>query len=73
MAENQKIPVLLWPFWLIWKLVVKVFEMTGRLAGAIIGLVFMIAGVILTVTVVGAIIGVPFITFGLMLVLRSLF
>lgn len=73
MAENRKVPLLLWPFWAIWRLVLKVFELTGRLVGAILGVVFMIAGIILTITVFGAIIGIPMIVFGFMLVLRSLF
>lgn len=73
MAENRKVPLLLWPFWAIWRLVLKVFELTGRLVGAILGVVFMIAGIILTITVFGAIIGIPMIIFGFMLVLRSLF
>ncbi len=73
MGENRKIPVLLWPFWIIWRLVIAVFELTGRLVGAILGVVFMIAGIVLTITVFGAIIGIPLIVFGFMLVLRSLF
>jgi len=73
MGENRKVPLLLWPFWIIWRLVIKVFELTGRLVGAILGVVFMIAGIVLTITVFGAIIGIPLIIFGFMLVLRSLF
>lgn len=73
MAENRKIPLLLWPFWVIWRLVLKVFELTGRLVGAILGVVLMIAGIILTITIFGAIIGIPMIVFGFMLILRSLF
>jgi len=73
MTENPRVPLLLWPFWLIWRLVIKVFELTGRLVSAILGVVLMIAGIVLTITVFGAIIGIPLIVFGFMLVLRSLF
>ena len=73
MIEKTRVPILLWPFWALWRLVQKVFELTGRLVGAILGLVFMIAGIVLTVTVFGAIIGIPLIVFGFMLSLRSLF
>ena len=73
MIEKTRVPLLLWPFWVLWRLVLKVFELTGRLVGAILGLVFMIAGIVLTVTVFGAIIGIPLIVFGFMLSLRSLF
>jgi hypothetical protein len=74
MTENNKrIHWLLYPFWLIWRLVVWIIEATGRLIGAILGLVLMIAGVMLTLTVVGAIVGIPLIIFGFMLIIRSLF
>jgi hypothetical protein len=75
MTEQNKKHVhwLLYPFWLTWRLVVWIIEATGRLVGAIFGLVLMIAGVILTITVVGAIVGIPLIIFGFMLTVRSLF
>jgi len=74
MSENNKrVHWLLYPFWLIWRLVIWIIEATGRLVGAILGLVLMIVGVVLTVTVVGAIVGIPLIIFGFMLTVRSLF
>ena len=73
MIEKRRVHILLWPFWALWRLVLKVFELTGRLVGAILGLVFMVAGIVLTVTVFGPIIGIPLIVFGFMLSLRSLF
>jgi hypothetical protein len=74
MTENKKrVHWLLYPFWLIWRSVVWIIEATGRLVGAILGLVLLIVGVILTVTVVGAIVGVPLIIFGILLIVRSLF
>lgn len=73
MADHRKIPLLLWPFWVIWLLVIKVFELTGRLVGSILGVVLMISGAVLTATIFGAIIGIPFLIFGFMLVIRSLF
>ena len=44
-----------------------------RLVAVILGLVFLIVGVVLTVTIVGAIVGIPFIIFGLLLTVRGLF
>jgi len=74
MTEKKKrVHWLLYPFWLIWRLVIWIIEATGRLIGAILGLVLMIVGIILTLTVVGAIVGVPLIIFGVMLIIRSLF
>jgi hypothetical protein len=70
---KRPIPWYLWPFWLIWKLVVGIIEFTGRIVGAILGLVLMIVGVIVSLTIVGLIIGAPLILFGFLLVLRSLF
>jgi hypothetical protein len=74
MTENRKrVHWLLYPFWLIWRLVVLIIALTGRLIGTVLGLVLMIAGVILTLTVVGAIVGIPLIIFGFLLIIRSLF
>jgi hypothetical protein len=70
---KRNVPVLLWPFYAIWRFIALIIEVTGRLIGAILGLVLMIAGVILTVTIVGAIVGIPLIVFGFMLTIRSLF
>jgi hypothetical protein len=71
--SKRSVPWYLWPFWLIWKLVVGIIEFTGRIVGAILGLVLMIVGVIVSLTIVGLIIGVPLIIFGFLLVVRSLF
>jgi hypothetical protein len=71
--NKKRVHWLLYPFWLIWSLVVWIIEATGRLIGAILGLVLMIVGVLLTLTVVGAIVGIPLIIFGFMLIIRSLF
>jgi hypothetical protein len=74
MSENNKrVHWLLYPFWLIWRLVIWIIEATGRLVGAILGLVLMIVGVVLTITVVGAIVGIPLIIFGFMLTVSSIF
>jgi hypothetical protein len=70
---HQRVPMLLWPFWLIWRLVTGIFVLTGRLLAAVLGLVLMIAGVLVTLTVVGAIIGIPLIIFGFLLVIRGFF
>jgi hypothetical protein len=71
--SKRSVPWYLWPFWLIWKLVVGIIEFTGRIVGAILGLVLMIVGVIVSLTIVGLVIGVPLILFGFLLVVRSLF
>jgi hypothetical protein len=71
--REERVPWFLWPFWAVWRLVAFVIEMTGRLVGLILGMVFILVGVLVSLTIVGAVIGVPLILFGILLMLRSLF
>lgn len=76
MTETQSkrgVPWYLWPFWAVWKLVVFIISVTGRVVGAVIGLALLIVGVVVSLTVIGAIVGVPLIIFALLLIIRSLF
>lgn len=73
MAEQTKTPWLLWPFVALWRLVTWILAMTGRLVAILLGIAFMVVGVIATLTVIGAIIGVPMFLFGVLLVFRGLF
>ena len=74
MAEKERhAPWIFWPFIALWRLITWILELTGRLIAAILGLVFMILGALLTVTVIGAIIGIPLIIFGFALMIRSIF
>jgi len=73
MAEQTKTPWVLWPFVALWRLVTWILAMTGRLVAILLGIVFMVVGVIATLTVIGAIIGVPMFLFGVLLVFRGLF
>jgi hypothetical protein len=68
---KRRIPWYLLPFWWIWELLALIVRMTGRLVAVILGLVLMIAGVLVSVTVVGLII--PLIFVGVLLVIRGLF
>lgn len=74
MTEKEKrVPLLLWPFWAIWKLVELILNLTGRLVAAVLGLVLMIVGLVLTITVLAAPIGIPLIVFGFLLIIRGFF
>jgi len=73
MSSNASVPWILWPFWAVWKLIAGIIIVTGRIVGAVLGLVLMIAGIALSLTVVGAIVGVPLVIFGLLLMARSIF
>ena len=70
---KKKIPWLLWPFWALWKLISGIVVFTGRIVAVILGLVFMIAGLIISLTIVGTIVGIPLAIVGFLLTLRGLF
>ena len=65
--------IILLPFRIIWFFLELVLNLTGRIICAVLGLVLMIAGLILTVTVIGAVLGIPLLIFGILLLLRSIF
>ncbi|MCL2566268.1 MAG: hypothetical protein FWE24_10785 [Defluviitaleaceae bacterium] len=65
--------IILLPFRLIWFLLELVLNLTGRLICAVLGLVFMVVGLILTATILGSVIGIPLFIFGVILLLRSIF
>ncbi|MBN2007150.1 MAG: hypothetical protein JXA21_27615 [Anaerolineae bacterium] len=71
--KKQKIPWFLWPFAAIWWLISFILQLTGRAVAAVLGLVFMVVGALLTVTIIGAIVGIPLIIFGFLLMIRSIF
>lgn len=71
--ESKQVPVLLWPFYAIWRLVAFILEITGRVLGVILGLVFLILGTLLSLTLVGAVLGIPLMILGMLLMLRGLF
>ena len=72
MIDTKKTHWLLWPFAWIWNLIAYIVMLTGRMVAVILGLVLMLAGVILTITVVGAIAGIPLCIIGVLLVIRGL-
>jgi hypothetical protein len=71
--KERRVPILLWPFWAIWRLLALILGLTGRLVAAVLGLVLMIVGLILTITILAAPIGIPLIIFGFLLILRGFF
>ena len=64
--------LLLLPFRLLWGLVRLIVNLTGRLLAVLIGVVLVVAGIILTLTVIGAIVGVPLIAIGVGLILKGI-
>jgi hypothetical protein len=72
-TRTKQIPWYLWPFTAIWKLLAVIVELTGRLVAMILGIVLIIIGVLVSLTIVGAIIGVPLAIVGLLLFLKGMF
>ena len=71
--KEKRVPWYAWPFVALWKLIAGIVEATGRLVAVILGLVLMIVGVVISITIVGAIVGIPLIIVGFLLTIRGLF
>jgi hypothetical protein len=61
------------PFVALWQLLGFVLSVAGRLSALVIGIVLVLVGIVLTLTVVGGIVGIPLILLGLLLTARGLF
>ena len=72
-THEKRIPWYLWPFAAIWRLLAVIVEMTGRLVAMILGIVLMIAGALVSLTIVGAVAGIPLAIVGLLLFLKGIF
>ena len=70
---KQKPHWILWPIIALWKLLAGLITVTGRLVAVILGAILMLAGGIVSLTVVGAVIGIPLAVLGLLIILRGLF
>jgi len=70
---HGRVPLLLWPFYALWKILTFILNVTGRILCALIGIGLMIAGTAITLSVVGAILGIPLAAFGFLLTIRALF
>lgn len=71
--EGRSYPWIFWPFVALWDLLTFILRLTGRIVGALIGFLLMVAGIILLVTVIGAPVGIPLIVVGFLILLRSFF
>ena len=71
--SDRDVPLLLWPFYAIWRLLTFVVEMVGRLICALLGLALMAAGTAITITVLAAPIGIPIAAVGFLLLVRAVF
>lgn len=71
-SENR-VPILLWPFYAVWRLLTLILSAVGRLLCALLGLGIMIGGVAITMSVIGAPLGLPLAALGFLLLVRALF
>lgn len=67
------INILLLPFKLVWILAGLVFSLCGKLATAGIGVVVMLVGLILCITLIGLPLGIILLILGLVLCLKGIF
>lgn len=72
-TQKEHIAWYLWPFAALWKLLAVIVEMTGRFVAMVLGFVLILAGGLVSLTIVGAIVGIPLAIIGLLLVLRGIF
>lgn len=71
--DETRVPILLWPFHAIWRLLTFILNVAGRLLCAVLGLGIMIGGVVITMSVIGAPLGIPLAALGFLLLVRAIF
>ena len=72
-STQSSVPILLWPFYAIWRLLTFILNVVGRVICAALGIALMIAGVAIALSVVGAPLGIPLTALGFLLLIRALF
>ena len=72
-STQSNVPILLWPFYAIWRLLTFILNLIGRMISALLGIALMAAGVAISLSVVGAPIGIPLAALGFLLLTRALF
>lgn len=72
-SARSSAPWIFWPIAALWDLVAFVLRLTGRLIGFAVGLVLLIVGGVLTLTIVLVPIGLPLVVVGFLMMLRSVF
>ena len=73
MKHQHHTPWFLWPFKALWMLLATIVEMVGCFVAIVLGLVLMLAGFLVSLTIIGAIIGIPLFIIGALLTLRGIF
>lgn len=72
-STERRVPLLLWPFYAVWRLLTFILSLTGRILCAILGIALMMVGVAVAMSIIGAPLGIALAAFGFLLVVRGLF
>jgi hypothetical protein len=72
-VNHNRVPIILWPFWAVWRLLSFIVELIGRILAVVLGILLIAAGVTACLTIIGLIVSIPFIVLGILLVIRGLF
>jgi hypothetical protein len=72
-SNHNGVPILLWPFYAVWRLLTFILEMIGRLLCALLGIGLMAAGVAISLSIIGAPVGIPLASIGFLLLVRAIF
>lgn len=72
-STDRSVPVLLWPFYAIWRLLTFILEVIGRVLCVLLGIGLMVAGIAIAMSVVGAPVGIPLAAFGFLFLVRAIF
>ena len=72
-STQSNMPIVLWPFYAIWRLLTFILNLIGRVISALLGIALMVGGVAITLSVVGAPVGIPLASLGFLLLIRALF
>jgi len=72
-VRTKDTPLLLAPIVWLWQLVTFVLGLTGRFLAVVLGFVFLVVGLLATLTVIGALIGIPLLIVGFALVVHGIF
>jgi hypothetical protein len=72
-SSSNGVPILLWPFYALWRFLSFVLEMIGRRRCAMLGIGLMVGGVAITLSIIGAPVGIPLASIGFLLLVRAIF
>ena len=72
-STGNGVPILLWPFYAIWRFLTFILELIGRLLCAMLGIGLMVSGVAITLSIIGAPVGIPLASVGFLLLVRAIF